>query len=115
MQKQNWQNWSGPQSILGLLDKLCVKVGLSDQCPQSNTEPLGVEVDCTVTIRAVTRLDRSFFNVKTVSQLGWLKVKFLIVVNMEFKYYHNFFRKKSKILRFDVFLTWIKFYQLSKF
>jgi hypothetical protein len=50
--------------------------------------------------------------------LGWLKVKFLIVVNMEFNvlkcfnsfitddvYDHNFFRKKSKILRFDVFLT----------
>jgi hypothetical protein len=58
---------------------------------------------------------------KVVSQLGWLKVKFLIVVNMEFKFFtkliflnsiitddvydHNFFRKKSKILRFDVFLT----------
>jgi hypothetical protein len=24
---------------------------------------------------------------KAVSQLGWLKVKFLIVVNMEFKYF----------------------------
>jgi hypothetical protein len=25
--------------------------------------------------------------VKAVSQLGWLKVKFLIVVNIEFKYF----------------------------
>jgi hypothetical protein len=47
------------------------------------------------------------FGSLAVSQLGWLKVKFLIVVNMEFKYFtwSQFFSEKSKILRFDVFLT----------
>jgi hypothetical protein len=34
------------------------------------------------------RLDRiEIKNALAVSQLGWLKVRFLIVVNMEFKYF----------------------------
>jgi hypothetical protein len=64
------------------------------------------------------------FPYKAASRLVWLKVKFFIVMNLEFKYFtspeasvnfnwmmtddvydQHFCQKKSKILRFDAFLT----------